>query len=155
MFFPFPCFLRILFVFVLTLGSLHAAADDVLITVSAIQLSKTDTDTFLSSLSHSEISKAMVSELVKRSAPVASVTVRAKSGQRLKADRNKFKVELDIYVKEGDAEVSIAIEEGQDTGKTNPKIATALNIKLGTTQLVGVSDSPGDGTSHLYLLTVQ
>jgi hypothetical protein len=135
--------------------SLFAADNDVLLNASAITLGKADADLFLSAIGSGTVSKDQMAALLKRGRSTGTLVIRAKSGQRPKAGSKKFGIEADVIVKDGTADIVTAVQEGTPKGELFFKLISSVSIKLGTTQLLGVNDEPGNGPTHLYFLTAQ
>ena len=147
--------IRFLVISCLTAAPLIAASNDVVLNAAVVTVRKADANIFLSAIGSGVVSKEQMIALLRRGTLASKVVVRAKSGQRAKGGSTKFRVEVDVQVKDGWADLMIAPEEGSPTSKPAYKMLTSIKIKLGTTQLLGVNDEPGDGTSHFYFLTVQ
>jgi hypothetical protein len=147
--------IRVLVIICLTAAPLIAASNDFMLNASVVTVRKADANVFLSAIGSGVVSKEQMAALLRRGTLASTVVVRAKSGQRAKGGSTKFRVEVDVLVKDGWADLMIAPEEGSPTSKPAYKMLTAIKIKLGTTQLLGVNDEPGEGTSHFYFLTVQ
>lgn len=136
-------------------ASLFAASDDVILTASVVTARKADADLFLTSIGGSVVTREQVAALIKRGSLAGTVTMRGQSGTRFDGGSTKFRVEADVTVNGGVADMIIVPQEGGKPGKPAYKVFTSLKIKLGTIQLLGVSDEPGDGPSRLYFLSVQ